>query len=273
MSTPAPAPAPHPLNEALGHTASDKRLEVLRRVGHTGSISQAARDAGISYKAAWQAIETLSNLSGLPLVDRSVGGTGGGGARITPHGTRLLALSDALAQARAGVLARFDREGLEPLPLSTGLGLRTSMRNQLPCAVVGVQAQEHGTLVAVALQTAAGDRLWSTITRDSADLLGLVPGLQVLALCKATAVAVQPGAGDGVGGADVQPDALGAGALCRLHGQVAQSTGEAGGQEVALALAGGGVWTGFAALGTNLHVGDAACAVFAPSAVVIGLSE
>jgi molybdate transport system regulatory protein len=83
------------LNEALGHTASDKRLEVLRRVGQTGSISQAAREAGISYKAAWQAIETLSSLSGLPLVERSVGGVGGGGARITPQGTRLLALADA----------------------------------------------------------------------------------------------------------------------------------------------------------------------------------
>ena len=34
-----------PLHQALGHTASDKRLEVLRRVGQTGSISQAARDA------------------------------------------------------------------------------------------------------------------------------------------------------------------------------------------------------------------------------------
>lgn len=75
--------APAALTEALGHAVSDKRLEVLRRVGETGSISQAARDAGISYKAAWQAIDTLTNLSEAPLVDRTVGGSGGGGARIT----------------------------------------------------------------------------------------------------------------------------------------------------------------------------------------------
>ena len=265
MSTP---PLPHPLNEAFGHAASDKRLEVLRRVGHTGSISQAARDAGISYKAAWQAIETLTNLSGLPLVDRSVGGTGGGGARITLHGERLLAMSDALAHARAGVLARFDQASTEgggcaaPVPLlrSTGLGLRTSMRNQLPCVVEGLQTQGHGTLVAVTLQAATGDRLWSTITRDSADLLGLAPGLRVLALCKATAVAVQPAA-------------AGTTAQCRLGGQVAQATGEAGDQEVTLALPSGGVWTGFAAPGTQWQVGDAVCALFAPSAVVIGLTD
>ena len=79
--------APAALTEALGHAVSDKRLEVLRRVGETGSISQAARDAGISYKAAWQAIDTLTNLSEAPLVDRTVGGSGGGGKEITTaHG-------------------------------------------------------------------------------------------------------------------------------------------------------------------------------------------
>ncbi|MBT9549932.1 MAG: LysR family transcriptional regulator [Hydrogenophaga sp.] len=74
-------------SEALGHTPSDKRLEVLRRVAETGSISLAARDAGISHKAAWQAIDTLSNLSGQTLVERTVGG----GARTTPKALQPLA--------------------------------------------------------------------------------------------------------------------------------------------------------------------------------------
>jgi molybdate transport repressor ModE-like protein len=132
MSLPA---TPHPLNEALGHAASDKRLEVLRRVGQTGSISQAARDAGISYKAAWQAIDTLTNLSGLPLVDRSVGGSGGGGARITPDGLRLLGLADQLADARAQVLARF---GLLPVVgLSRPFGLWPAHQHAQPVALLG----------------------------------------------------------------------------------------------------------------------------------------
>ena len=55
---------PHPLwQEALGHEATDKRLDILNRIGQVGSISQAARGAGVSYKAAWQAVETLSNLA------------------------------------------------------------------------------------------------------------------------------------------------------------------------------------------------------------------
>ena len=64
--------------QSLGYAAADKRIELLRRVGESGSISQAARSAGVSYKAAWQAIHTLTNLAGEPLVDSSVGGAGAG---------------------------------------------------------------------------------------------------------------------------------------------------------------------------------------------------
>ena len=34
---------------------SDKRIDILRRIKETGSISEAARASGVSYKAAWQA--------------------------------------------------------------------------------------------------------------------------------------------------------------------------------------------------------------------------
>lgn len=255
MSTPAPS---HSLTDALGHAPADKRLEVLRRVGQTGSISQAARDAGISYKAAWQAIETLTNLSGLLLVDRSVGGSGGGGARITADGTRLLELADQLALARSQVLARFGQVQAGGLAAHSGLGLRTSMRNQLPCAVAGLQALGQGNMMQVALQTTGGQALTSLITRESADLLGLAPGQSVLALCKATAVAVV-----------VAPAAESA---CELSGVVADINPGPGPQEVALSLPGGNLWIGFAAEGAAFQVGDAASGVFAPSAVVIGLA-
>ncbi|MGC1173231.1 winged helix-turn-helix domain-containing protein, partial [Polaromonas sp.] len=64
---------------ALGHDAADKRIDILRRIGEAGSISEAARAAGVSYKAGWQAVDTLSNLAGAALVERMVGGSGGGG--------------------------------------------------------------------------------------------------------------------------------------------------------------------------------------------------
>lgn len=53
------------VSQALSDGVTDKRLAILRGVANTGSISEAARQAGVSYKSAWQAIETLSNLAGL----------------------------------------------------------------------------------------------------------------------------------------------------------------------------------------------------------------
>ena len=91
------------LTDALGHGMADKRIDILRAIARTGSISQAARDVAVSYKAAWQAVDTLTNLAGVPLVERAVGGVGGGGALLTQQGQHLLALADALEQARQQV--------------------------------------------------------------------------------------------------------------------------------------------------------------------------
>lgn len=251
---------PDALNEALGHTSSDKRLEVLRQVARSGSISQAARDAGVSYKAAWQAIDTLSSLSGTVLVERTVGGAGGGGASVTPEGLRLLALADELALARRRVLAQFSGAPA----LAGGLGLRTSMRNQLPCTVQDAVAVDHNEpLVVVRLRAPGGWALSASLTRESADLLGLQAGLPVLALCKATAVSVLS--------ASLKPLPPGLQDLCCLPGRVRRCSTGAGRQEVSLALDGGGSWVGFAEPPHRLKEGDAAQACMAASALVIGL--
>ncbi|MBP9907727.1 MAG: LysR family transcriptional regulator [Rhodoferax sp.] len=253
------------LNEALGHAISDKRLQVLRLVSQSGSISQAAREAGISYKAAWQAIDTLTNLSGVPLVDRTVGGSGGGGARITAQGLELLALADALAVARRQVLAGFTN-GLE---LASGLGLRTSMRNQLRCTVQRCEAlSPTDPLVWIELQTAGGALMTASLTHESADLLGLQAGLSVLVLCKATAVRMEvaPNAPDALPLAPSGRDAS------FLRGEVARVTPGQGRDEVVLALPGGGHWVGFAAHPLALTVGQTAVAHMAAAALVVGLA-
>lgn len=178
--------------QALGHDAADKRLDILKRIGEVGSISEAARGANVSYKAAWQALETLSNLAGAPLVEKAVGGSGGGGARLTQAGTQLLEAAQLLNQARAGVLSTLELRAGNTLNLSglVGLGLRTSMRNQLPCTIQSI-TQAGGT-AQVQLKLANGATVVSKITIESAEILGLQPGMSALALCKATAVTVAP---------------------------------------------------------------------------------
>ncbi|MFP8780668.1 TOBE domain-containing protein [Hydrogenophaga sp. RWCD_12] len=244
-------------SEALGHAPSDKRLEVLRRVAETGSISQAARDAGISYKAAWQAIDTLSNLSGQSLVERTVGGAGGGGAVITPQGMQLLSLADELARAREAVLSRFAGGS----SLSFGLGLRTSMRNQLPCHVESVEplGQDDPTVL-VRLRTPGQSLLTSSVTRESVDLLGLRAGLEVLVLCKATAVRI--GRGDIAESHDQSV----------LPGRIERLARGQGRDEVVLSLDGGGQWVGFAAHPFAARKGQRAWAAMDVSSLVVGLA-
>lgn len=248
------------LPQALSDAGADRRLDVLRRIAAGDSISQAAREVGISYKAAWQAVETLSQASGELLVERTVGGAGGGGAAITPAGQRLLQLADELAAARAAVLSRFAGGAT----LAAGLQLRTSMRNQLACRVVALQplAPDDPT-VWVQCETRGGVRLSASVTRESADLLGLAPGRSVLLLCKATAV--QVGAPGRAPRAAVVTD------TAHLGGLVARVTPGRERDEVVLSLPGGDHWVGFAPHPFALAPGARASATVAASALVVAI--
>lgn len=59
-------------------------LELLERIDATGSISSAASAMGMSYKSAWEAVESINNLSEQPLVERKTGGQKGGGQHLPP---------------------------------------------------------------------------------------------------------------------------------------------------------------------------------------------
>ncbi|MHB8950549.1 MAG: LysR family transcriptional regulator, partial [Rhodoferax sp.] len=152
--------------DALSHEPADKRMDILRLIGATGSISEAARQAGVSYKAAWQAVHTLTNLAGVALVDRAVGGAGGGGAQLTPAGEQLLDAARQMDQARREVLARFSGGAAQALP---GAGLRTSMRNNLPCQVALLMTSTpNDPMVRVGLTLPHGGQITASITRESA---------------------------------------------------------------------------------------------------------
>ncbi len=247
------------LAEALGHEATDKRIDILRRIRDAGSISEAARVNGVSYKAAWQAIETLTNLAGTPLVEKVVGGSGGGGAQLTVAGERLLQAAQRLTTARQAVLAQIEGEtsGQPPLGGLAILGLRTSMRNQLPCTVRGLTHTSGAARVQLAL--ADGSELVSRITLESAELLGLRPGQSVFALCKAAAVRI----------ARELPQPPG---YNRLDSVVTRSSPSASGGEMSVRLTDLLQLVGFAAPGHRLRVGSKAQASIEESGVVIAVS-
>ncbi len=250
------------LAEVLGRESTDKRIDILRRIGEGGSISEAARRAGVSYKAAWQAIETLGNLAGTPLVEKAVGGSGGGGALLTQAGRRVLEAAALLERARAGVLAVLEPGGRGALGSSTSPGLaalapRTSMRNQFPATVTALKAT--GGLVRVGLQLPGGALLTARITRESAQLLQLARGAPVLAMCKATAVQVA---------ARIAP----AEGRNLLSGTVVRAARAALGGEVTLQLDGGVSLVGFTTAAPPLKAGQRAMASVEESGVVVAVT-
>lgn len=246
------------LDSALGNTAADRRLDILRRIREVGSISQAARDAGISYKAAWHALETLGNLAGAPLVEKAVGGSGGGGARLTAAGAQLLEASARMQAMKDQVLQQFARKpgALPALESLQRLNLRTSMRNQFPAVVSRVP--KRGDAVAVQLRLAGGQTLVARITRESVQLLGLAGKMELVVLCKAAAVHVA---------ARLEAEE-GANVLDGIVTRVGTASAET---EITLQLAGGLQLVGFAAKGHGLKPGLPAQAVVDASSLVLAL--
>src|SRR5260221_7504843 len=62
------------------------RLELLEGIDRFHSISEAARQMGMSYRQAWLLVQSINEAAGEPLITAVTGGSHGGGARLTPQG-------------------------------------------------------------------------------------------------------------------------------------------------------------------------------------------
>lgn len=86
------------------------KAELLERIARTGSIAAAGREMKMSYKRAWQLVETMNAMFRAPVVESSRGGAKGGGARVTETGAEVLEAYRALeAEARAAGGAQAQR--------------------------------------------------------------------------------------------------------------------------------------------------------------------
>ncbi len=66
------------------------RVVLLERIRQYGSISEAAKSMNMSYRHAWELVDSMNRQSRKPLVVTATGGKGGGGARLTETGEKAI---------------------------------------------------------------------------------------------------------------------------------------------------------------------------------------
>lgn len=259
----------------LGAFLGDTRVRLLEAIERHGSITQAAKHVPLSYKAAWDAVDTMNNLADQPLVDRTTGGRAGGGTRLTDYGRRVVALYRAVESEYQAALDRLSQQFHE-MPagdvrafqrLLRRMAVRSSARNQFVGTVSGLRDGAVDCEVHVRLDDAAdeGLEIVGVVTRDSVESLGLSIGCEVIALIKASSLIVYT------------DDAMRLSARNRLWGTVSRVTDGPVNAEVTIDLGQGrsatAVITHDSVASLGLAVGVRACAAFKVSSVILAVID
>ncbi len=203
-------------------TFDAKRIKLLEKIDETGSMSKAAREVGISYKAAWDAIDKMNNLADEPLVMKVTGGRKGGGSTLTPYARELIISFYDMVEAQDRTLEMIGNQN------RTGMSFfLASTKNLFSCHI---QTMVTGDVNAtIGLKLRGEDMLAAVITRDSVKRLELEQGDRVYALVNESAISLLKGDGRN----------LAVSARNRLLGKVSRITSSGVSAEVEIRLPGG----------------------------------
>ena len=155
--------------------------EILQAIKEEKSISKAAKKIGMSYRYVWNYLAKTERILQKPIVDTYKGGkTGGGGARLTELGEKLLKEYKRVEDYVGDVLG--DEEYWE------AVGLKISARNRLKGIVRNV---EKGDIVAkVKIEVKTPVTITALISTEAVEELDIKNGDNVEAVIKATEVMV-----------------------------------------------------------------------------------
>lgn len=246
---------------------SQRRMALLQAIGEAGSISAAARQIGLSYKAAWDAVDTMNNMAGEPLVLRATGGPRGGGATLTPRAQELLQLYQALHQEHERFMAQLAKASVPSsrnLELIQHMMIQTSARNKLLGTVELIKPGAVNDEVTLAIGD--GLHIVAIITKESVQNLNLHPGKRALAFIKASSVMV------GTQGGNLRLSARN-----QLPGRISRIVTGSVNAEVSIALQAGQVIAAMLSQESleamGLQEEQAAYAIFKASSVMLGVLD
>src|SRR5258708_20518507 len=78
------------VDRGSGRALGPGKIRLLEAIENTGSISQAGRALGMSYRRAWLLVDDMNNCFRDPVIAAQPGGARGGGATLTPFGQQLI---------------------------------------------------------------------------------------------------------------------------------------------------------------------------------------
>lgn len=242
----------------------ERMIKLFKAIDQTGSINQAAKQVGLSYKGAWQMVERVNNLSPQLLVSTATGGAKGGGTRLTPAGQAFLQLFAMLEKKHRAFLEEMNR-GLEQHPdmmfLLRRLIIKASARNQFFGKIVAIRCGDTDAEVLVTLK--GGETLVAALAATSVAELGLTVGGETVVLMNAADIVVV----SDFGGYRLS-------ARNQLHGVISRLQKGAVNAEVVIALPGGdsivSTVTNQSVETLQLRTGMPAAAVFKSNAALLG---
>ena len=180
------------LKDETSPSVGRERIRLLQAVAREGSITAGAKAVGLSYKAAWDALDAMANLFGKPLLTTKTGGTTGGGSALTPAAIKVIEAYARMEAEMARVLRLLEPElagsDVKPINLMSGFLMRTSARNALRGVITSLQSDKINSEVAV--QVSKENTIYASVTAQSVRDLGLCPGREAIVLIKAPFVMI-----------------------------------------------------------------------------------
>ncbi|MDP3009983.1 MAG: TOBE domain-containing protein [Methylococcales bacterium] len=139
----------------LAGALDNRIIGLLTAIQQTGSLNQAAKQLGLSYKGAWQILERTNNSAPKILVTTATGGSKGGGSCLTDAGQALLTLFTHLEQQHQHFIEQLNRnlaDNPDMVLLLQRLVVKTSAPNQLFGRVTDIRASSVNAEVMVQLK-------------------------------------------------------------------------------------------------------------------------
>ncbi len=242
------------------------RIDLLEKIDELGSITKAAQAVGISYKTAWDQINTINNLAEKPLVERLTGGKGGGGTSLTPAGKKMLKQFRTIQEEHEKFLHNLENRlsDMESLyQFLRRISMKVSARNLFAGKVTGITRGAVNAEVILTLK--GGIPVTATITNGAVENLGLSIGMEAYAIVKASSIII---------GTDLDDTKVSARNI--FQGTITKVIEGPVNTEVDLEIGGDNTISAVITHGSStrlgLKEGGKACAMFKASSVIIGVN-